>query len=195
MAAPEKLFFKIGEVAQLIGVEPHVLRYWETEFHLLRPMKTRGAHRVYRRRDVEIAKIIRRLLRDERYTVPGAKKKLREVLQSGPKEMEPELEKFHEAFDTRGDDARESRVSEIDRAERVALTPLSVVAQVAAPVPASIEIPRAAPGMRPADASEFASLRAQLSGLLDRLPRVTPKRVEARPSVAPSRVSIVALEP
>lgn len=75
---PDKLFFKIGEVAQLVGVRPHVLRYWESEFSALRPLKTRGAHRVYRRRDVELAVLLRRLLHDEGLTVSGAKKRLRE---------------------------------------------------------------------------------------------------------------------
>ena len=76
---PDKHFYKIGEVADLIGVKPHVLRYWESEFPSLRPMKTRGAHRVYKKRDVELAMLIRRLLHDEGYTTPGAKKRLREL--------------------------------------------------------------------------------------------------------------------
>jgi DNA-binding transcriptional MerR regulator len=75
---PDKLFFKIGEVAQLVGVRPHVLRYWESEFSALRPLKTRGAHRVYRRKDVELAVLLRRLLHEEGLTVSGAKKRLRE---------------------------------------------------------------------------------------------------------------------
>jgi DNA-binding transcriptional MerR regulator len=76
---PDKLFFKIGEVAELVGVKPHVLRYWESEFPALRPMKTRGSHRVYRRKDVELAQLIRRLLHDEGYTIGGAKKRLRQT--------------------------------------------------------------------------------------------------------------------
>jgi DNA-binding transcriptional MerR regulator len=76
---PDKLFFKIGEVADIVGVKPHVLRYWETEFGALKPMKTRGAHRVYRRRDVELAMLVRRLLHDEGYTIPGARKRLKEL--------------------------------------------------------------------------------------------------------------------
>ncbi|GAB4215031.1 MAG: hypothetical protein OHK0013_40200 [Sandaracinaceae bacterium] len=73
---PDKLFFRIGEVAELVGVKPHVLRYWEQELGLLRPMKTRGAHRQYRRRDVEIARLVRQLTEVEGYTVAGAKKKI-----------------------------------------------------------------------------------------------------------------------
>jgi DNA-binding transcriptional MerR regulator len=75
---PDKLFFKIGEVAQVVGVRAHVLRYWESEFAALRPLKTRGSHRVYRRRDVELAMLVKRLLHDEGLTIAGAKKRLRE---------------------------------------------------------------------------------------------------------------------
>ena len=75
---PDKLFFKIGEVAQIVGVRPHVLRYWESEFAALRPLKTRGSHRVYRRRDVELAALVRRLLHEEGLTIAGAKRRLRE---------------------------------------------------------------------------------------------------------------------
>jgi DNA-binding transcriptional MerR regulator len=75
---PDKLFFKIGEVAQIIGVKAHVLRYWEAEFSALRPMKTRGAHRVYRRRDVELAMLVKGMLQDDGLTIAGAKRKLRE---------------------------------------------------------------------------------------------------------------------
>lgn len=76
---PDKLFFKIGEVAQIVGVRAHVLRYWESEFPGLRPLKTRGSHRVYRRRDVELAVLLRRLLHDEGLTIAGAKRRLRET--------------------------------------------------------------------------------------------------------------------
>jgi DNA-binding transcriptional MerR regulator len=77
-ALPDKLFFKIGEVAQIVGVRAHVLRYWESEFSALRPQKTRGRHRVYRRRDVELAVLLRRLLHEEGLTIAGARRRLRE---------------------------------------------------------------------------------------------------------------------
>lgn len=76
---PDKLYFKIGEVAKLVGVKPYVLRYWETEFSVLRPGKTRSKHRLYRRKDVETLLDIRRLLYQERYTIEGAKRKLRDA--------------------------------------------------------------------------------------------------------------------
>lgn len=74
---PDKSFFRIGEVAAIVGVEPHVLRYWESEFPQLAPQKTRGSHRRYSRRDLEIATRIRQLLHDERLTIAGAQKRLR----------------------------------------------------------------------------------------------------------------------
>ncbi len=77
-ALPDKLYFKIGEVARLVGVKPYVLRYWEGEFSLLRPGKSGARHRLYRRRDVELLLEIRRLLYTERYTIQGARKRLRE---------------------------------------------------------------------------------------------------------------------
>jgi len=78
MELPDKLYFKIGEVARLVGVKPYVLRYWETEFSILRPGKTRSRHRLYRRKDVETLLEIRRLLYAERYTIEGAKRRLRD---------------------------------------------------------------------------------------------------------------------
>jgi len=76
---PEKLYFKIGEVAKLVGVKPYVLRYWESEFSIVKPGKTTSRHRLYRRRDVETLLEIRRLLHVERYTIEGAKRRLRET--------------------------------------------------------------------------------------------------------------------
>src|SRR2546428_8020942 len=73
---PDKLYFKIGEVARLLDVKPYVLRYWESEFSVLRPGKTRSRHRLYRRKDVETLLEIRRLLYAERYTIAGAKRPL-----------------------------------------------------------------------------------------------------------------------
>ena len=76
-ALPDKLYFRIGEAAKLVGVKPYVLRYWESEFSILRPGKTRARHRLYRRKDVETLLEIKRLLHTERYTIEGAKRRLR----------------------------------------------------------------------------------------------------------------------
>lgn len=74
---PEKIYFRIGEVAHLVGVEPHVLRYWEHEFRSIRPTKSQRGQRVYSRRDVEHLRRIRSLLYEQGFTIAGAKKALR----------------------------------------------------------------------------------------------------------------------
>lgn len=88
---PDKLYFKIGEVARIVGVKPYVLRYWETEFSIIRPGKTRSSHRLYRRRDVEALLEIKRLLHQERYTIEGAKKHLKTSAKAPPAEPRPQL--------------------------------------------------------------------------------------------------------
>jgi DNA-binding transcriptional MerR regulator len=85
VAIPEKIYFKIGEVCELVGVQAHVLRYWETEFSMLSPQKNRSGQRSYRRRDVEIALRIKQLLYDEMFTIAGAKKKLQSELRETSK--------------------------------------------------------------------------------------------------------------
>ncbi len=85
VAIPEKLFFKIGEVCDLAGVQAHVLRYWESEFPMLAPQKNRAGQRVYRKRDVEIALRIKELLYEDQYTIAGAKKRLANDLRNGSK--------------------------------------------------------------------------------------------------------------
>jgi len=72
---PDKLYFRIGEASRLVGVKPYVLRYWEKEFDLIRPEKHSG-QRLYRRRDIELFREIRRCLHSERYTIEGTRKKL-----------------------------------------------------------------------------------------------------------------------
>jgi DNA-binding transcriptional MerR regulator len=85
VSIPEKLFFKIGEVCELAGVQAHVLRYWESEFPMLAPQKNRAGQRVYRKRDVEMALRIKELLYEDQYTIAGAKKRLANDLRGGPK--------------------------------------------------------------------------------------------------------------
>ena len=75
---PDKPYFKIGEAARLVGVKPYVLRYWETEFKSVKPQKTRSQQRLYKRRDVELLLKIRHLLYDKRYTIEGARTRLRD---------------------------------------------------------------------------------------------------------------------
>jgi DNA-binding transcriptional MerR regulator len=90
-ALPDKQFFKIGEAAEIVGVKAHVLRYWESEFPSIRPLKTRGAHRMYRRADVEMLCVIHKLLHQEGYTIAGARKRVRELRGEEPSELAPDV--------------------------------------------------------------------------------------------------------
>ncbi len=72
---PDKLYFKIGEVSNIVGVKPYVLRYWESEFELLKPGKAPSRHRLYKKKDVDLLMEIKKLLYSEGYTIEGARKK------------------------------------------------------------------------------------------------------------------------
>jgi DNA-binding transcriptional MerR regulator len=96
---PEKPYFKIGEAARICGLKPFVLRYWETEFRSLRPQKTSSQQRLYRRRDVELLLRIRHLLHEERFTIEGARARLRELgHDEGPPPTRPPPEIDREAL-------------------------------------------------------------------------------------------------
>lgn len=74
---PDKIYFRIGEVSKLVGVDAHVLRYWETEFTMIKPFRGKSKQRLYRRQDVENLLHIKALLHDEGYTISGARKYLK----------------------------------------------------------------------------------------------------------------------
>ena len=84
---PDKMYFRIGEVARIVGVKPYVLRYWETEFAVLAPSKSGSGQRVYRRIDVERVLLIKHLLYEKRYSIEGARRRLREM-RKAPKTAE-----------------------------------------------------------------------------------------------------------
>jgi DNA-binding transcriptional MerR regulator len=86
--AAEKLYYRIGEVEALTGVPAYVLRYWESEFKLLRPKKNAAGQRLYRHRDLDLVKRIKTLLYDERLTLEGAKKRLLAESRKGPEQLE-----------------------------------------------------------------------------------------------------------
>jgi DNA-binding transcriptional MerR regulator len=85
VSIPEKLFFKIGEVCDITGIQAHVLRYWESEFPMLAPQKNRAGQRTYRKRDVEMVLRIKELLYEDQYTIAGAKKRLTNEIRGASK--------------------------------------------------------------------------------------------------------------
>ena len=93
----KKAYYSIGEVCDLSGLKPHVLRYWETQFDVLHPTKNRAGNRVYRPKDIELILLVRHLLYERKYTIDGARQKLREIRRTGDLEeerqdvLEPEL--------------------------------------------------------------------------------------------------------
>lgn len=80
---PEKRYFRIGEVSAITGIEPYVLRYWQTEFPRISPSRSRSGQRLYRRQDIETIVEIKHLLYEKRFTIAGAKKYLREGQKDG----------------------------------------------------------------------------------------------------------------
>ena len=114
---PAKRYFTIGEVSELCGVKPHVLRYWEQEFTQLRPMKRRGNRRYYQRHEVLMIRRIRDLLYDQGFTITGARNKLQELVQSERERRRvggelidvdlPDDEGFEDDLELESDDAHE----------------------------------------------------------------------------------------
>jgi DNA-binding transcriptional MerR regulator len=80
---PDRVYFRIGDVAEIAGIKPHVLRYWETEFSEITPEKSASGQRVYRRRTVETVLLIKKLLYQDRYSIDGARRRLRELRRDG----------------------------------------------------------------------------------------------------------------
>ena len=83
MSDPVQEFFSIGEVCELTGLKPHVLRYWESQFRFLNPAKNRSGNRVYQRREVELILLVKHLLYTEKYTIEGARQKVDEHRKAG----------------------------------------------------------------------------------------------------------------
>ncbi len=75
----ERLYYRIGEVSQITGLKPHVLRYWESEFRVIKPYKAGSPQRLYRKKDLDVILKIKKLLYEEGFTIAGAKKKIRDV--------------------------------------------------------------------------------------------------------------------
>ena len=84
----KKVYYAIGEVCDLTGLKPHVLRYWESQFDVLNPTKNRAGNRVYRAKEIEVVLLVKHLLYEEKYTIEGAKQRLAELRSEGALEEE-----------------------------------------------------------------------------------------------------------
>ena len=123
---PDKIYFRIGDVAELAGVKPYVLRYWETEFPVIAPEKSNTGQRVYRRADVETVLVIKHLLYNERYSIEGARKRLKELRKEG------EFKTFkHDVLQSKSE-AAESEASSRGRVKQIKVLAreLSALAQI-----------------------------------------------------------------
>ena len=111
---PVKLYYRIGEVSEIVGVEPHVLRYWETEFRSIRPQKSRKGQRIYSRKDVDKLISVKDLLYTHGFTIAGARKKLREggAEPAAPEEQEKRVTLRTRLLEIRGEVA--SLLSELE---------------------------------------------------------------------------------
>ncbi len=88
LPVPDKLFYKIGEVSKITGIESYVLRYWETEFPFLRPRKNKSGQRVYVKKDLEMILMVKKMLYQERYTIEGVRKRFEDGIMK-PAETKP----------------------------------------------------------------------------------------------------------
>ena len=97
---PEKLYYKIGEVSQITGVEPYILRYWESEFKIVTPIRTNSKQRLYRKKDLELILEIKKLLYEEKFTIAGAKKRLQRIKARREEQLRLELpeKRYREAL-------------------------------------------------------------------------------------------------
>jgi DNA-binding transcriptional MerR regulator len=91
-SAAAKRYYRIGEVSRITGVKAHVLRYWESEFRWMAPAKSRSQQRLYRQRDIDVILLLKRLLHEERFTIAGARKRLRELGVAKALEAAPQLD-------------------------------------------------------------------------------------------------------
>ncbi|RLA88139.1 MAG: MerR family transcriptional regulator [Deltaproteobacteria bacterium] len=114
----QKKLFRIGEVSHLTGVEPHVLRYWESEFNLIRPNRQLSKQRWYRQSDIDLILEIKRLLQEEKYTLPGVKQYL---AQSRPQTSTASTSDNHPDSKTAGPEFQETDLISLIRAELKAL--------------------------------------------------------------------------
>jgi DNA-binding transcriptional MerR regulator len=156
----KRLYYKIGEACKELGIQPYVLRYWETEFPALAPSKSRSGQRVYSEKELEIIRRIKQLLYDEGYTIAGAKKKLEVELANGLVGGEPQ-------------DSEAGETADPEAPAAPALPRRSTRARTAAAVPAD-------PGIGETDAASTGSLAAEAepASLLDSLDTDASERIQ-----------------
>ncbi len=97
---PDKLYFRIGEVARLTKIQPYILRYWESEFPVLQPKKSGTGQRLYRKRDIEVVLKIKQLLYDRRYTIAGARRRLQDEVE--PVGLLQQIQRIREGLEALG---------------------------------------------------------------------------------------------
>lgn len=101
----KKEYYSIGEVCDITGLKPHVLRYWETQFRGLQPVKNRAGNRAYRRREIEMVQLVKTLLYERKYTIEGARQRLDEMKKSGEEiASERESARLEDTFANLADD-------------------------------------------------------------------------------------------
>lgn len=110
----EKKYYRISEVSEILGVKPHVLRYWESVFPEIKPLKGKSKHRRYSQKDLEILKIIKHLLKEEGFKIEGAKLKLKEVLRKKLANTE-DLSPFIEEIKSKLKEVKEVLLSTIEK--------------------------------------------------------------------------------
>jgi DNA-binding transcriptional MerR regulator len=180
---PEKLFFKIGEVCDITGVQAHVLRYWESEFPMLAPQKNRAGQRTYRKRDVEMVLRIKELLYEDQYTIAGAKKKLVSEIRGASKlkVVTPDMSASSVAAATE-ETPKESNIRDASQLQQTTSEPPVLAAPSAAPSYASDEEAPPVEAQTPLTDERRAALRRlreqmrELLSLLDSSERKTDPR-------------------
>lgn len=131
LTIPNKLYFRIGEVADLLDVKPYVLRYWETEFPDIKPSKSKSGQRLYKRRDVEMLVRIKDLLYRDRFTINGARKKLKDLM----RELRGVEEVTEELASTNGHPSPDTTVDMIEEADTIIEAPQVMLQPKLAPKP------------------------------------------------------------
>ncbi|PYV11744.1 MAG: MerR family transcriptional regulator [Acidobacteria bacterium] len=112
---PKRLYYRIGEVCEILGVEAHVLRYWESEFSRLSPPKNKAGQRTYRPKDIELLLEIRKLLYEEGFTIAGARRKLSEGAAPAPAVPRPPAPAKHKTAATQGSKTSTHRINQVRR--------------------------------------------------------------------------------